>query len=173
MLCVVCATVTCLASCLAVGTADWRPSSACKCNIHSWVMLRHRCQHAVKASAHSLTQVQTSSRYRACAFCLKSFHCSGRKQEFLFGLRVQEQSERGQQVGAQRIAHLEREASDSREVHLALAAQHQSKVSSFTLHPLTAAGKHDGPGGTKHKSGNRGGTAPTHFLVWSRWHRVA
>lgn len=41
---------------------------------------------------------------------------------------VQEQSERGQQASAARIAQLEREGSDSREVHLALAAQHESKV---------------------------------------------
>ena len=41
---------------------------------------------------------------------------------------VQEQSERGQHLSAARIAQLEREASDSRDVHLALAAQHECKV---------------------------------------------
>ena len=41
---------------------------------------------------------------------------------------MQEQSGKGQQLSAQRIADLEREASDSRDVHLALAAQHESKV---------------------------------------------
>ena len=43
----------------------------------------------------------------------------------------QEQSERGQQQSLVRIAQLEREASDSRDIHLALAAQHESKVPSL------------------------------------------
>lgn len=46
---------------------------------------------------------------------------------------VQEDSERGQQVSAGRIADLEREASDSRDIHLSLAAQHESKVLSPLL----------------------------------------
>ena len=41
---------------------------------------------------------------------------------------MQENSERGQQVSASRIADLEREACDTRDIHLSLAAQHESKV---------------------------------------------
>ena len=41
---------------------------------------------------------------------------------------MQGQSERGQQASAARIGELERESADSREIHLALAAQHETKV---------------------------------------------
>lgn len=49
----------------------------------------------------------------------------------LAGCVFQEQSEQGQQQSVARIGQLEREASDSRDVHLALAAQHESKVPSL------------------------------------------
>ena len=42
----------------------------------------------------------------------------------------QEQSKQGQQLSVARIAQLEHEAIDSSDTHLALAAQHESKVPS-------------------------------------------
>ena len=41
---------------------------------------------------------------------------------------MQEQSDRSQQASAVRLTELEREAADSRDIHLALAAQHETKV---------------------------------------------
>ena len=41
---------------------------------------------------------------------------------------MQENSSRSEHAAALRIAELEREATDSRDVHLSLAAQHEAKV---------------------------------------------
>ncbi|KAL0041505.1 hypothetical protein WJX79_005695 [Trebouxia sp. C0005] len=45
---------------------------------------------------------------------------------------LQELSQRGQQASAGRIADLEREAADSRDIHLALAAQHETKIAELS-----------------------------------------
>ena len=45
---------------------------------------------------------------------------------------MQEASSQAEHAAAMRIAELEREGVDSRDVHLALAAQHEAKVHSFT-----------------------------------------
>ncbi|DBA94517.1 TPA: Coiled-coil domain-containing protein 57 [Trebouxia sp. C0004] len=45
---------------------------------------------------------------------------------------LQEQSQRGQQASAGRIADLEREAGDSRDIHLALAAQRETQIAELS-----------------------------------------
>ncbi|KAA6420195.1 MAG: hypothetical protein FRX49_09858, partial [Trebouxia sp. A1-2] len=54
-----------------------------------------------------------------------------REMERQYG-SLQELSQRGQQASAGRIADLEREAADSRDIHLALAAQHETKIAELS-----------------------------------------